>query len=107
MRTGRLSSLADLLRRTLAAGSAALIFALGLFAASPALHQQLHLGDQPSADDHCAIVLFAGGVSLPVATVAPLPPVSDSPGDALQRANEVLLDSPRYLHQPERGPPVA
>ncbi len=96
----------DLLRRLLAAGCAVLVFALGLFAASPALHDQLHAGNHSSLDDGCAVALFANGVSVTPSLVA-LPPAPgewrELPGIA---PREVLLDSPRYLLQPERGPPV-
>ena len=105
---GRLgqSSWTDFLRRTLATGCVALILALGLFAASPTLHERLHVDPQTTADDGCAVALFATGVSVPVPVLAlppgagewrELPPVV-SPG--------VVLDSPRYLLQPERGSPV-
>ena len=93
-------------RRTFAAGAAALIFALGLFAVSPSLHHQLHDGVDTAADDGCAVMLFASGVSVPVAVVAPLPPVTDWCGNLRVAAAEIILDSPRYLLRPERGPPV-
>ncbi|HKB57271.1 MAG TPA: hypothetical protein VKC51_06750 [Lacunisphaera sp.] len=96
----------DFPRQTLAMGCAVLIFALGLFTASPALHNQLHPGPHSSLDDGCAVALFANGVSVSVGVIA-LPPVMgewrDLPGVA---SREVFLDSPRYLLQPERGPPV-
>lgn len=94
------------LRRALAAGGAALIFALGLFAASPILHQHLHHGADSAPDDGCAIVLFAAGVSVPLAVTAPRPPPEVGQERRSAVTIEVLLDSPRYLLQPERGPPV-
>ena len=107
MGVGRKSWLVSSPCRAMAAGCAALVFALGLLAASPHFHEQLHHHSDPSLDDGCAIVLFANGVAVPVSVTA-LPPTAtgwlESP-----RANstEILLDSPRYLFQPERGPPVA
>lgn len=99
-------SWSDFPRRLLATGCAVLIFALGLFAASPTLHDQLHAGSHAAWDDGCAVALFASGVSMAPALVA-LPPSAEEwcelPGVATR---EVLLDSPRYLLQPERGPPV-
>lgn len=87
-------------------GCAVLIFALGLFAVSPTLHGQLHPGPHSSLDDGCAVALFASGVSVSPGVIA-LPPLMgewrDLPCVASQ---EVFLDSPRYLLQPERGPPV-
>lgn len=102
-----LKSFAEGLRRVLAGGCAALVLALSVFAASPAAHNWLHLdGDQNGSDDGCAVTLFAGGVSLaPSGIAVPLPiaaPVAEP--DAI--AAEILLVSPRYLRQPERGPPA-
>ena len=107
MGVGRQSRLSNLLRRVLAAGSAALIFALGLFAASPVLHGQLHHLSDSTLDDGCAIMLFANGVSMPLAATAPPPPSADWREGRPVSSTEILLDSPRYLLQPERGPPVA
>ncbi len=88
-------------------GSALQIFALGLFAVSPSLHEQLHHhADSPQADG-CAIVLFAGGVSLPLDVTAEPPRSSEWREQPSVAAREVFVDSPRYLHRPERGPPVA
>ena len=103
---------------TLAWLLAALIFALGLLAASPATHAHLHASpdSEQGTHDHavphatddsgCAVVLFAQGVSLPL----------DLPGVSAPRAlvltefalvsrDELLLTPPRHLHQPGRGPP--
>ena len=110
MRIGRHPHWTDFLRRLLAASCAALIFTLGLFAASPTLHEQLHHNDNaPLApeDDACAIVLFADGVSVPVALHAPPPPALDWVAQPYFSSPEIFLDSPRYLLRPERGPPVA
>lgn len=90
----------------MATGCALLIFALGLFAASPTLHDQLHAGKHASWDDGCAVALFASGVAVTQPVVA-LPYAAgqwtELPGLV---SNEVFLESPRYLLQPERGPPV-
>ncbi len=97
---------ADLPRQLLAMGCAALIFALGVFASSPVLHSQLHAGGHATFEDGCAITLFANGVSVALPLMAPPPPSDqwDELPDAV--SHEVFLDSPRYLLQPERGPPV-
>jgi hypothetical protein len=95
------------LRRALAAGLALLIFTLGLFSVSPVLHKRLHHHGAAAPAEGCAIVLFANGVSVPVAVTAPLPPVSDWQSPPAVGSIEIFLDSPRYLLQPERGPPVA
>ncbi|HEY4246794.1 MAG TPA: hypothetical protein VGM64_08055 [Lacunisphaera sp.] len=84
-----------------------MIFALGLFAASPILHQQLHHHDTHlAADDGCAIVLFANGVSVPLAVIATPPTAVEWIEQAYHPSIEIILDSPRYLLHPERGPPV-
>jgi hypothetical protein len=98
---------ADSFRRVVATGCAAVIFALGLFAASPSLHEQLHHKGDTSSDDGCAVVLFAGGVSMPLAVMAPPPPSAEWSEQTYAVSTEIFLDSPRYLLQPERGPPLA
>ena len=83
------------------------MLALGLFAASPILHQQLHQHIDPALDDGCAVVLFAGGVSLPLAAPALPPRATEWQELRPVSVTEIYLDSPRYLLRPERGPPVA
>jgi hypothetical protein len=102
----RHSRCADYLRRLIAMGCAALVFALGLFAASPALHEQLHHHAHSSSDDGCAVILFAGGVSMPLAVTAMPPPSAEWREQPYLGSTEIILDSPRYLLQPEHGPPV-
>lgn len=109
------------LRRLLAAGCAALVLALTLASVSPAAHAWLHQ-DEPAhacrdhpkakpaphaADHNCAVVLFAHGLDLPVGPVALLPPASLPRTFAHSGTVELFLVSPRYLRQPERGPPAA
>jgi hypothetical protein len=97
---------AECFRRVLAAGCAALVFALGLFAASPNLHDQLHHNTHPS-DDGCAVVLFASGVSVPLtATPLPAPPI-EWREESFVSSTELILAAPRYLLPPTHGPPVA
>lgn len=121
----------DWLRRTLAAAGAVLVLALTVFSASPVAHRWLHEvaapvsdtgchhhahGDAtpghpaPAADldDHtCAVVLYASGVDLPVAPFALTPPALVPAGVSPVTAAELHLLSPRYLRQPERGPPAS
>jgi hypothetical protein len=96
---------ADFLRRLLAAGSAALVLALSVFAASPVAHDSLHDHGVQRGDDTCAVVLFASGVALPLDVPAVVPPSSEWQPAIPAVAAEILLTSPRYLHHPERGPP--
>ena len=104
-----LPPLSDRLRRIVAGGCAALVFALTIFAASPVAHDLLHSADTAHAhtEDTCAVVMFASGVSLPVGPLAITPPSAVLAGASLVTAAEVFLVSPRYLRQPERGPPVS
>lgn len=111
---------AEFLRRLCAAGAAALVLALTLLAASPAAHDWLHVaGDEhrhcssgeherneSNAEDRCAVVMFASGVSVPVAPLAITPPTMVQQAVSPVTAADVFLVSPRYLRQPERGPPV-
>lgn len=104
--TSRHETALPFFRRLLGAGLAVLVLGLALAAASPELHRHLHDG-LAVADDDCAVVLFAHGVTLAVAIVAALFfAVAWRELPALVGA-EILLASPRYLRQPERGPPVS
>lgn len=94
-------------RRWLAASLAIVVFALGLFAVNPILHEQLHHDAHSSADDGCAIVLFANGLALPLALTAPLPPAADWCRQDFARSTDLVLASPRYWLQPALGPPLA
>lgn len=106
---------ADRLRRLLALGCAAMVFALTIFAASPEAHGFLHHDDgcpghghvPADAEDSCAVVLFASGVSLPVGPLFITPPTAVPAGISPVTAADVFLISPRYLRQPERGPPLS
>lgn len=88
-------------------GCIGVVVALGVFAASPNLHEQLHHNGQPALDDGCAVVLFAGGVSVPLAPLTVLPAPGAGRGPALVAVEELLLEAPRFRLLPGRGPPVA
>jgi len=106
---------ADRLRRVVALGCAAMVFALTIFAAGPEANEYLHEhkdcpshGHATTEPDHsCAVVLFASGVSLPVGPLFVTPPTAVPAGISPVTAAEVFLVSPRYLRQPERGPPLS
>lgn len=103
----RLGAPAPLLRRLLAAAGAALLLLLTVAAASPALHHWLHAHGAEGPSDNCAVVLFASGVTLAataIAVAAPRPAWREQPRAAVV---ELFLSAPRYLRQPERGPPAA
>jgi hypothetical protein len=105
------ASFADRLRRVLAGGCAALVLALTILAASPVAHGLLHDSDhdagRTTTGDACAVVMFASGVSLPVGPIAITPPTAVPQGVSPVTAVDVFLVSPRYLRQPERGPPLS
>ena len=108
------ASFRDRLRRLLALGCAGLVLALSIFAASPVAHDWLHDDghrhcDEPSssAEHTCAVVMFASGVSLAVGPFALTPPTDVPQGVSPVTAADVFLVSPRYLRQPERGPPLS
>jgi hypothetical protein len=98
----------DLLRRWAAAGCAALVLALTIFAASPSAHASLHDEHVDSPGEHtCAVTLFASSASLDVAPNAITPPTLVAQGIPPVTAAEIFLAAPRYLRQPERGPPAS
>ena len=111
-----------LLHRALAVGAAALVLALTILAVSPQLHADLHAADpshahhhghdhshshdQIPSDEGCVVTLFAAGVTAaPAPLVVLAPTVRHTPAAFAPRA-EIFVSTPRYLHQPERGPPV-
>ena len=98
----------EIFRRALAVGSILLVLALGVFAQNASLHRQLHDATATAAaDDGCVIDLFAHGVSLAVAIQATPPTFHEWRDSRPVAAPEIFVESPRYLLQPERGPPVA
>jgi hypothetical protein len=102
---GSHSRFARLLQRCAALGSTALVVALFVLAASPELHHKLHGGDTNHGDDQCAIALFAAGVSSPSGAIrVDLAPAAFRVPRA-EPAEQLDLATPRYLRQPERGPP--
>ena len=107
MRVGRPTSLVNFFRGGIAASCAALVFVLGLFAASPSLHAHLH-GAVALGDDHqCAIAVFANGISVPLGMEMIQPPAAHVLQWCAPAVTEIYVGSPRFLLQPERGPPQA
>ncbi len=94
------------IRRLFSAGASALVLLLTVLAASPELHAWIH-GDNSGHDDSgCVISLFSQGVSLAAGgdalVVAPVEWLA-APAPVV---TEIFLTAPRYMRQPERGPPV-
>ncbi|MDB6127832.1 MAG: hypothetical protein JWM35_1728 [Verrucomicrobia bacterium] len=96
----------ELARRAIAATSIALVLLLTALSASPDLHRLFHDHADGGVDDGCAVVLFSHGVSAvaDTAILAATPMV----WHRAERATvaEIFLATPRFLHQPERGPPA-
>jgi hypothetical protein len=82
-----------------------MVFALGLFAASPTLHERVH-SRMATGADHCAVEIFANGISVPVGLEPIAAPSSVGVAEPPAAAIEICLSSPRFLLQPERGPPA-
>lgn len=100
-------SFTDALRRGMAIVSAGLVLILTVLAASPSAHHLLHDGKPDvAAEDACAVILFATGVAQPVGPLAVAPPTAIAHSAATFRTNEIFLITPRFLQQPERGPPL-
>ena len=123
--------------RCTAAMAACLVLVLGLVGASPTLHAWLHApaaaagaahdhghghpsqddghhhGGSPAAPaDHddagCVVYECAHGVTLAVALLAePAPPHARPVASQAHVQPELLPPAPRYLRQPERGPPAS
>ncbi|HEY0947660.1 MAG TPA: DUF2946 family protein [Opitutaceae bacterium] len=108
--------------RALALLLAWMVFGLTLAGVSPEVHELAH-GSAPThahphghdhghdapandADHRCVVVLYAHGAALPVVAVElPAPPAAWRELAPLARP-ALFLPAPRYLRQPERGPPV-
>lgn len=94
-------------RRLLAVAGVALVLLLSMSVVSPLLHDHLHGGESSVAAHTCAVVLFASGVNFALATIAIAAPRiawRELPRVAVA---ELFVATPRYLRQPERGPPHA
>ncbi|MDB6167185.1 MAG: hypothetical protein JWM88_49 [Verrucomicrobia bacterium] len=94
-------------QRLLAVGGIALVLLLTALTASPELHRFVHGHDDVGADDGCAVVQFAHGVSAVPDVVAAEAGPAAADLVAQPRSREIFLASSRYLHPPERGPPAS
>jgi hypothetical protein len=82
-----------------------LVLMLGAASANAALHEWLHASAADESGDQCAVVLFASGITLAAAAMAVAAPAAQWFEFTPQRVSEIFLVAPRYLRQPERGPP--
>jgi hypothetical protein len=113
-----------LLARSTASLAIGLVLTLTVLAASPELHERLHGHDAAPAavhhdgipgssvqaddsDEGCVVTLFAQGIVLALSILA-----LAFTGQTLRLADfadfdRVIPESPRYLHLPPQGPPLA
>ncbi len=91
-------------RRVVALGCAAVVFSLGICAASPELHHRWHDVTGTACGPACAVVLFAGGVVLALAVAVAVPSLV-----CVDTRPRILIGSfvapSRFRLLPERGPP--
>ena len=92
--------------RWMAAGCALLVVVLGLFAASPQLHELIH-HDANHVDHECAVTIFHHGVEDTGAALPQLIVIWRVVGDAAATPAVFLLTEARGLLPPSCGPPTA
>ena len=90
-----------------AAGSALLVVFLASLAANPEAHAHFHGATDLSDYEHCAVTLFANGVSLGAAPAEVIAPNFVGGEQTPALPEKLFLIVPRYLRQPERGPPAS
>ena len=85
----------------------ALVLLLGASTMVPALHHWWHADHSHASEDHCAVVLFASGITLAAGALALARRAITWRSLITGAVVELFLMAPRYLRQPERGPPAA
>ena len=92
---------------------AGLVLTLALLSVSPDLHERLHGGEphHPEAaglgdDNGCVVHLFAHGITPPLALISVSPLTAHRTESPALIQPRLYLSAPRYLHPPERGPPL-
>ncbi len=94
-------------RRLIAGACVALVLALTALAASPALHAWLHGEKALDADDDCAVVLFANGVTPAGCAVAAVLVFLRLWRDRTVEAPVLILAEARFRRPLSCGPPPA
>ena len=108
------------LHRAVSAACAALVVALTVFGASPAAHSWLHASETthacakhgkataPTAPEHdCAVVMFSHAAEASGGMLAVRAPYGAEQRVGNVTESDLHLAAPRYLLQPERGPPAS
>jgi hypothetical protein len=84
-----------------------MMLTLTLASSSRPVHDWLHGDSSHETDHHCAVELFASGVTLAFGALPLSAPNAVGRAQPASGFQEVFLVSPRYLRQPERGPPIS
>jgi hypothetical protein len=95
----------DRFGRLIAAGCVALVLVLSVLAVSPSLHAWLHGEKQLDADDDCAVVLFAQGVTPVLAAILALAVALRILAEKPATPRLLLLEAPGFKLPPGCGPP--
>jgi hypothetical protein len=95
----------DRFGRLIAAVCVALVLALSVLAVSPSLHAWLHGEKQLDADDDCAVVLFAQGVTPVLAAVLVLVAALRALAENPPAPRLLVLEAPCFRLPPGCGPP--
>ena len=106
-RIASLSATPSLFRRATALLAIAVMLTLTVASGSPVVHDCLHADSSHETDHQCAVVLFAAGVTLVPGAAELIRADTTGRSPHVAAFEEVFFVSPRYLRQPERGPPVS
>jgi len=103
----RRSYIPEPLRRLVAGAGVALVLALTVLSVSPTLHAWLHGERQLDANDDCAVVLFAHGLTPALAALVLLGLFLRRRPESLPRPAVLLLVAPSFDLPPGCGPPLS
>ena len=103
----RFKAFAPLLRRLVAIGSVALVLMMGASVVLPALHHWLHGDAGEETSDQCAVEMFGMGITTASSSLALERQTITWPAPVQPAQEALFLATPRFLRQPERGPPLS
>ena len=106
-RTANISATPSLVHRVTGLLALAVMLTLTVASGSPVVHDCLHTDPSQDSDHQCAVVLFASGVTLVPGATELLRAEMTCRSQQVAAFEELFVVSPRYLRQPERGPPVS
>jgi hypothetical protein len=96
-----------LFRRITAVVALAMMLTLTAASGSPVVHDWLHSHSSDDTNHQCAVVLFSTGLTLALDAIEITPREWASERQPVATFQRIWLISPRYLRQPERGPPIS